>query len=110
MKKTLLAVAMLTPIFSYAIPPGAVEIRTFGAVDCGEWTQANSNTNKAWLLGYLSGINFDFKAHENALGQLNSAAQAIGWMDNYCRANPLRQVIEGAHLLMDDLSTNKKKK
>ena len=107
MRKFLLAGAMLMPIFSLAAPPGVIALRTYGSVDCGEWTQQNLNSNKAWLLGFLSGLNADYSAHKNALAQLTSADQAISWVNNYCRANPLNSVVEAAYLLMKELKQRK---
>ena len=52
----------------------------------------------------------NYEADNNALGQLKSAVQAIAWIDNYCRANPLHEVTEGSRLLMRELSDHKKSK
>lgn len=79
----------------------------FGAPDCGEWVQSPSNLRKTWLLGYLSGLNvqhaMDDKKPENPLMNLASADQAFLWMDNYCKANPLKKVTFAGWMLFTEL-------
>lgn len=80
----------------------------FGDSDCGEWV-SNKNGSRAWLLGFLSGINSmqaNVKYKYDPLGKLNSASQAFLWMDNYCKANPLMYVHEGALILYGELQKN----
>jgi hypothetical protein len=70
----------------------------FGNYDCGQWFVIREPA-KAWLLGYLSGINAmmaNDKINYDPLKKLNSAEQAFLWMDNYCKANPLSSVVDGA--------------
>ena len=66
----------------------------FGGYDCGQWF-VKGGVAKAWLLGYLSGINA-MVANENnnydPLAKLGSAEQAFLWVDNYCKANPLKNL------------------
>jgi hypothetical protein len=83
----------------------------FGGYDCGEWfTKPHSKT---WLLGYLSGVNvgtvgqMGFPLNYDPLGKLNSSEQAYLWMDNYCRANPLKTVLDGALHLYNELRAKK---
>ena len=71
----------------------------FGGYDCGQWTNRVRNKNhpiESWLTGYLSGLN---RMHEFArfkpndpLDELNSMDQAFVWVDNFCKANPLRKI------------------
>ncbi len=78
----------------------------FGAPDCGQWVKDNNPNRKAWLLGYMSGLNV---AHELAdlkpkdpLDKMRSAEQAFLWIDNYCKANPLKTVaIAGLELFQE---------
>lgn len=108
MKKILLTGVLLMPIFSFAAP--SVEIRNYGVPDCGEWIKQNSNAQKAWLLGFLSGLNVNEATHQNPLGRLQSADQAFLWVDNFCRQNPLKNVFEGGYRLLDELNDSKKKR
>lgn len=82
-----------------------------GHSNCAEWLKPGSQSsdfgNKFWLSGYLSGINlglyldkqrpaFDF--FENV-----SSEQIFLWMDNYCRANPLSNVVDGTGTLFREM-------
>jgi hypothetical protein len=79
----------------------------FGATDCGSWVNQPTEPRKAWLLGYMSGLNV---RHEvaglkppNALDKVSSANQIFLWMDSYCRANPLKNVGDGGWTLFKEL-------
>jgi hypothetical protein len=80
-----------------------------GNPSCGQWVkdralQAGDQTdaliNKAWLVGYLSGL-----ATSKRINFLkNSEAESIYlFMDNYCQKNPLNYVDNGADELAADL-------
>lgn len=97
------------PVFSFAAPSDLIEMRNYGVPDCGEWIKQNSNSQKAWLLGFLSGLNVNEPTHQNPLGRLQSADQAFLWVDNFCRQNPLKNVFEGGYRLLDELNGSKKK-
>ena len=79
----------------------AQQYRTIGAPDCGRWLNQPADWHKSWLLGFLSGQNAIFfaladpKRWKDRLEKLRSTDQAIIWMDNYCRANPLNSVADG---------------
>lgn len=83
----------------------------FGGYDCGEWFKKPHA--KTWLLGYLSGVNvgttsqMGFPPNYDPLGKLNSSEQAFLWMDNYCKANPLKTVLDGALHLYNELRAKK---
>ncbi len=84
---------------------------TFGDSDCGEWVSAPSAGKKAWLLGYLTGLN---EMHQlgnqqppDPLDAMNSADQAYLWLDNYCKQNPLERVRSGARDLFAELVRRK---
>jgi hypothetical protein len=78
---------------------------SFGNYDCGEWfTRPQA---KAWLLGYLSGLDAALTTETTAstLEKLNSAGQAYLWMDNYCKTNPLKMINSGAISLYLELKS-----
>lgn len=85
----LIALTVSTPIYAGS--------RWIGSPDCGEWVAQSKTTlgsvHRAWLLGYLSGLNLGFR-HKEILGNV-SAPQIYLWMDNYCKAHPLNKVIDG---------------
>ncbi len=99
---------LLSGHFVAAAPAELAEAR--GAPSCGEWiahrkesdTLALSNTS--WLVGYLSGLAVG--AGKNFLpGSENTAI--FSWMDNYCRANPLKDIASGGTAFMSELLLKK---
>ena len=90
------------------------ETTMFGAPDCGEWIKKTRPGADVWLIGYLSGLNSMFNSLSvkpnvmyDPLSELSSADQALAWMDNWCKENPLKRVNEGANLLHLTLSFQK---
>jgi len=83
-----------------------------GAPDCGSWLQPEHATrefmNKTWLTGYLSGLNMGFFLDTSRKPFNYFASVTTGqiylWMDNYCRANPLKDVMIGASALFIEKS------
>jgi hypothetical protein len=75
---------------------------------CGDWArvrlseQRGSNNVRdllrlyqmfAWVTGYLSGMNVTLQGPDFLSERTNASTAAIqGWMDNYCRANPLHSM------------------
>lgn len=76
-----------------------------GAVSCGTWTSDRRTPNGTlafmdgqWVLGFLSG---QAELSATAGGTLDPLkdmdAQGVwAWVDNYCQANPLKQIWEAA--------------
>jgi hypothetical protein len=60
-------------------------------------------------MGYLSGLAAmnPESSEVDVLERLNSADQAFLWMDNYCKANPLKYVGTGANALYIELKLRK---
>ena len=80
-----------------------------GPPDCGEWFEQPSS--KPWVTGYLSGINgAGFYPDGTDFIEGVSAAQIFLWMNNYCKANPLNTVPQGANQLIRELYTKAKAK
>ena len=76
-------------------------------MDCGEWIDGQTNASirqrdRVWLLGFVSGVNQN-AFYKNALSKISSEAQIYLWMDNYCKENPLKDVIDGGYDLMNEL-------
>ena len=89
-----------------------LNLKIFGSSDCGQWLNQPTSSRKACLVGFLSGQNATFNMVKDdrvkdPLERLNSAEQAFVWMDNYCRANPLKRVDEGAQVLFVELLNQK---
>lgn len=88
MKNWIAMLALLCAANLHAAPT------SFGAPDCGSWIAAPSPAHKAWLMGFLSGVNAMWKGSD-PLDQVTNANQFFVWMDNYCRAHPLNKVTDG---------------
>ena len=92
---------------AFAIPLSTQSQTVFGGPDCGEWVAQANNSKKTWLLGYMSGLNVMHDVEnlkpQNPLNKLNSADQIFLWMDNYCKNNPLKTVIDGGWALFKEL-------
>jgi hypothetical protein len=105
MKTRTLFIVLVAGLVSISTPTFAQGTR-LGVATCGEWIQERarqsilSTAYEFWLLGYLSGVSV-------ALGvrflPSTNAASIEAWMDNYCRANPLDSVGEGADKLAKEL-------
>lgn len=87
---------------------GGAEARQ--APSCGEWVvhREKSDTlalgNASWLLGYVSGLAVS-SGKDYLSGTENSSIYK--WMDNYCRANPLRDVSKGGNAMAAELAKKK---
>ena len=83
----------------------------FGNSDCGQWLHNPTPAQKAWLAGFISGMNIMYdgavKQGSDPLEKVNSVEQLVAWMDNYCRTNPLKTVGAGAQALFIELMTRK---
>jgi hypothetical protein len=102
-----LLIALVTILI--LIPPAMSQgVGIYGGSDCGQWV-ANSKSNfslKAWVLGYISGLNAALGDSRNdPLYKINSAEQIFLWMDNFCQKNPLKTVQEGGNALYSELRT-----
>lgn len=80
----------------------------FGGYDCGQWVKRPKNhPMESWISGYLSGLNSMYSISSSSptdpLDQLNSLDQVYLWLDNFCKANPLRKVDGGALELFIEL-------
>jgi hypothetical protein len=83
----------------------------FGDVDCGVWLNKKRMPDRAWVLGYLSGLNTMHELNGNSnnpLSKVNSAEQIYVWMDNYCQKNPLNTVGDGGFQLFIELMKKSK--
>ena len=101
--KTKFCIILMTLIFSQG---ALAQIIIKGATSCGTWVEEEAkhkapgqyiNTSRTWLVGYLSGLavasdkNFWGRQGVNLLDN----ASAYLWIDNYCRANPLKSIDDG---------------
>ena len=85
----------------------AVQIR--GARSCGVWIKdkatLQNSINEAWVVGYLSGLAMGLDK-DAILGTDNESISL--WIDNYCRANPLKDIGTASTTLFFQLINQKK--
>jgi hypothetical protein len=107
MKKRLISLVLLALSFNLCLlkPAFSAPVSLFGVPDCGQWVNRKSEPDKAWLLGYVSGLNFKHveKGGTNALETVNSADQMFVWMTNYCQKNPMSKLSDAGFEMFQEL-------
>ena len=102
---TVLSTLGALPIAITAAKAQPVPVLTFGAGNssCGTWTQTRSGpvTLKtveyvSWVLGFMSGRS---TARMYTAPKSFDSGAVLGWMDNYCRQNPLQSILAAAIML-----------
>jgi hypothetical protein len=77
-----------------------------GAVSCGTWTedrrlaQEHWLPNSAWVLGYITAYNRFALKKSSDIARGTDSDGISAWMDNYCAANPLSTIENGAARLI----------
>ena len=87
------------------------EIVTYGFPEtdsCATWTQDRSKpgfhnqASEGWVLGFVSGLNA-FGPNSGNVAPGTNASGLLGWVDNYCKANPLDPVTSAGFKLVQEL-------
>jgi hypothetical protein len=100
--------ASLIAAFLASSQAAAVTIR--GAPSCGKWVSESAPdkwqfvVNLSWVVGFLSGMAQE--SQKNVLSGTDNNSISL-WMDNYCRANPLKDVHDGSLVLFEELAKKK---
>jgi hypothetical protein len=87
---------------------GAQTIEVRGIRSCGEWVKDKDTLafgNQTWLVGYLSGL--AVATNKQFLSGTDNQSIYL-WVDNYCRANPLRSLPDAGTALYYELVKQKK--
>jgi len=84
-----------------------VELKFF--VNCADWVtlrKQDAAPYEGLLVGVLNGLsigrNTEFWERP---GQAISAEQSFLWMDNFCQANPLKSIFDGAYRLFNEVTS-----
>ena len=108
---SLFAGCLLLAASMAAVPsPSEAGAEALPAPSCGEWVvhREKSDTlalsNASWLVGYLSGLAVG--SGKDYLSGTDNVS-IYRWMDNYCRANPLRDLSYGGNALAAELAKRK---
>jgi hypothetical protein len=92
-------------------PPTALNALTMqGIPNCAAWLQIRSSGRAveatSWLLGFLSGISLGTgREFWDIPNKTLAPEQAYLWMDNFCQANPLKSVLDGAYQLFNEVTS-----
>ena len=93
-----------------------------GSISCGQWLENRQATgaeerrivfdDEDWVMGFITGMNlgastFGHEKLSHAGGKTESAGM-FEWIDNYCRANPLKDLANAADALWHTLSNESK--
>ncbi|SOZ37014.1 hypothetical protein [Cupriavidus neocaledonicus] len=111
MKKTIGCSAL---VFAMLTTTGHAEnVSVLGAVDCGMWVKTRGDSlsgslHQAWLFGFLSGANAAIGSSYGDPLHGISSDQAVVWVDNYCRNNPLSKLADAGSTLYRELVARKK--
>lgn len=81
-----------------------------GSQSCAEWTKERKTikgpVDKPWLLGYLSGLasgqNREFWGGQNTGMNRLESAYVYGRIDEYCTANPDKNIVHAADYLFKE--------
>src|SRR3954468_437721 len=79
-----------------------------GNLSCGAWTQERrarsprSQGMEAWVTGYATGQNWATTSQSDFLIKPDAAGM-FGWIDNYCRSNPLQTIRAASEALISTL-------
>jgi hypothetical protein len=115
--------ALILALISWELAPVA-SAQTYyvhgpGAASCGVWTSdrqrggALAGVLEAWVEGFISAANDVLATPGSGVSDLASSTDDDGlfaWMDNYCAANPLKQVSSGADALVGELLKQKQQR
>lgn len=111
--RMLRAVMLAVGVLAVADPALAVIVQ--GSPTCSQWMKDRQDqppgwsalANESWLIGYLSGLAVGAKTEFWDRGTDKPDPDGVyKWMDEYCRANPLKYLDEGAARLFIEHTRN----
>jgi hypothetical protein len=85
----------------------ATPILGSGAASCGTWNadrqrnQTLSQQSQAWVLGFVTAYNV-YKRSTSNMSIPSDTRRLMVWVDNYCDANPLKDIVDAAKALIDE--------
>ena len=110
MRLSLAAAAALSLSFASAGATQVQKVRVYGVAPIplrGTWTTARKAGSaaqlEAWALGFVSGYNFYSPESAGDIAPTTDARALLAWIDGYCQANPLDNVLHGATKLVREL-------
>jgi hypothetical protein len=100
MKRIVLAIALLVSLPVWGSGKDSYYV-TLGATSCGSYIEQRKdqkssayNDTAMWVSGYLIAYNYVEPDSNNSLGDTDLNGVML-WLENWCRANPLKSVADG---------------
>jgi hypothetical protein len=93
-------IVVLGLMLAFSIPAQAQNIMVLGVgnASCGSWLQSRRSNNyfseANWVVGFLSAAGV-YGDYGNILANTDSNG-VLYWVDNYCRSNPTKPIIEAS--------------
>ena len=111
MRRSITAVAAaLGLLTASAATAQAQKVRIYGVApipSCETWTTARKAGSAAqlesWALGFVSGFNFYSPDSRGDIAPNTDAKALLSWVDQYCRAKPLDNVLHATTKLVREL-------
>lgn len=85
-----------------------IATRGFADMSCGAWAASSNDAATrslyvTWILGFLSGVNFEDPHHQVGVGEMLSSDTLILYVNKYCRDHPLSTIDGAAFSLVREL-------
>jgi hypothetical protein len=98
---SILAVLIVGLVAVVPVEAQAFSMIGAGVGSCGTWTADRrsrpmpADVDAEWVLGFLSGTGFEDGPEVNPLNGMD-ADGVLAWIDNYCHAHPITQIVDAA--------------
>jgi hypothetical protein len=80
-----------------------------GSASCVTWNgdrqrnESHSQLNQAWVLGFVTAYSLYRPASQDNSPKPMDSRAMMAWIDNYCDANPLKDIFDAAQALTEDM-------
>jgi hypothetical protein len=80
-----------------------------GGASCGTWAgdrqrnEARSQLNQAWVQGFVTAYDV-YKPPQELTPKPMDPRSMVAWIDNYCDANPDKDIFDAAKALIEELT------
>jgi hypothetical protein len=80
-----------------------------GSASCVTWNgdrrrnESHSQLNQSWVLGFVTAYNLYRPASQDGSPRPMDSRAMMVWIDNYCDANPLKDIFDAAQALVEDM-------
>ena len=102
-------VVSIVGLLLFSMTADATMILGSGAASCVTWNgdrqrnESRSQLNQAWVLGFVTAYNQYKPSPQDPMSKPADSKSLMVWVDNYCDANPLKDIFDAAKALIEDL-------